>query len=185
MQRAVLIHGWEGYPEEGWRPWLTKELEAKGFEVFVPAMPDTNHPRPEAWLEHLQKIIGPPDSDCILVGHSLGCPTILQYLQRLTGDEVIGAAIMVAGFFEHIDDDYEEIKPFVAPTLDWDAILAHCRRFAVIHSDDDTVVPLPYAERLAEHLGVSVRLQHGYGHFSGSDGIDTAPCILQAIESIS
>ena len=29
MQRVFIIHGWDGYPEEGWFPWLKKELEAK------------------------------------------------------------------------------------------------------------------------------------------------------------
>jgi len=38
MKKAVLIHGWEGYPEEGWRPWLKEKLEANGFQVFVPAL---------------------------------------------------------------------------------------------------------------------------------------------------
>lgn len=43
-KRVFLIHGWEGYPEEGWRPWLKKELEQRGFTVIVPAMPDTATP---------------------------------------------------------------------------------------------------------------------------------------------
>ena len=38
-RRGFLIHGWEGYPEEGWRPWLKNELEKRGFTVSVPASP--------------------------------------------------------------------------------------------------------------------------------------------------
>ena len=41
QKRVVIIHGWGGYPDEGWRPWLKHELETKGFLVLVPAMPDT------------------------------------------------------------------------------------------------------------------------------------------------
>jgi len=33
-KRVFLIHGWEGSPEEGWRPWLKKELEKRGFKVI-------------------------------------------------------------------------------------------------------------------------------------------------------
>jgi esterase/lipase len=36
MKKVFIIHGWDGYPEEGWFPWLKKELEKKGFSVFVP-----------------------------------------------------------------------------------------------------------------------------------------------------
>ena len=30
MKKVFIIHGWEGYPEEGWFPWLKKELESRG-----------------------------------------------------------------------------------------------------------------------------------------------------------
>lgn len=45
MKRVFIIHGWEGYPEEGWFPWLKKELEEKSFAVQVLVMPDTDKPQ--------------------------------------------------------------------------------------------------------------------------------------------
>jgi len=57
LKKAFLIHGWEGYPEEGWRPWLKNKLEKEGFSVFVPAMPDTKYPKMDVWLKHLAKIV--------------------------------------------------------------------------------------------------------------------------------
>lgn len=36
MKRIFIAHGWDGCPEEGWFPWLKKELEIREFEVFVP-----------------------------------------------------------------------------------------------------------------------------------------------------
>lgn len=44
-KRVFIVHGWDGYPEEGWFPWLERELEARGFEVHVPALPDASTPR--------------------------------------------------------------------------------------------------------------------------------------------
>ena len=35
MKRVYIIHGWEGYPEEGWFPWLKKELEDRGFDALL------------------------------------------------------------------------------------------------------------------------------------------------------
>lgn len=40
MKKVYIIHGWEGYPEENWLPWLKLELESGGFEVNVPQMPE-------------------------------------------------------------------------------------------------------------------------------------------------
>jgi len=31
-KRVFIVHGWGGHPEEGWFPWLKKELERRGFE---------------------------------------------------------------------------------------------------------------------------------------------------------
>jgi len=45
MKRAYIIHGWDGYPEEGWFPWLKKELENKGYHVEIPSMPNSKHPK--------------------------------------------------------------------------------------------------------------------------------------------
>ena len=48
--KAFLIHGWEGYPEEEWFPWLKKELKNRGFQVQVPAMPNPEYPKIEKWV---------------------------------------------------------------------------------------------------------------------------------------
>lgn len=33
-RRAFIIHGWEGYPGEGWFPWLKKEIVEHGKGHF-------------------------------------------------------------------------------------------------------------------------------------------------------
>lgn len=62
--RAFLIHGWAGSPEEAWRPWLRDELESRGFEVKMPAMPDSEHPKMEAWVKTLSQTVGDVDENC-------------------------------------------------------------------------------------------------------------------------
>ena len=44
MKRAIFIHGWGGFSEEGWRPWLQQKVEQSGWQVINPAMPDTGTP---------------------------------------------------------------------------------------------------------------------------------------------
>jgi hypothetical protein len=50
MKRVILIHGWDGFPNNCWFPWLKKELEDKDFEVIVPAMPNPEHPKVKPWV---------------------------------------------------------------------------------------------------------------------------------------
>ena len=183
MKCAFLIHGWEGYPEEGWRPWLKKELEQRDFEVFVPAMPDTVNPKMEAWVNHLIKIVEAPDSDCYFVGNSLGCITILRYLETLKENQKISGVVLVAGFSD--DLGYSELKSFFQTPINWEKIKAGCSKFVVIHSNDDHVVPVRYANILKEKLNAEVILEQNKKHFSGDDGIMELPSALAAVIKLS
>jgi len=116
MKKVIIIHGWEGSPQSNWFPWLKKELEAKGFVVEVPIMPDTMNPTLENWLAHLKKVAGEPNENTYFVGHSLGVITILRYLESLE-DKKVGGVVLVAGFPEPIG--YEEINTFFVKPLDY------------------------------------------------------------------
>lgn len=89
-KRVFVVHGWSGYPEEGWRTWLKSELEKEDFRVFVPTMPNTDNPKLNSWLKRLIKTVGTPDKNCYFVGHSLGCITILRYLETLKKNQEVG-----------------------------------------------------------------------------------------------
>src|SRR5437773_69691 len=108
MKRVFIIHGWEGFPEEGWFPWLKKELEVQGFEVQVPVMPNTDEPKIGEWIPFLEKLVGTPDEDTYLVGHSIGGQTVLRYLSGLNKNLKIGGAIFVASWIYRLTGDMSE-----------------------------------------------------------------------------
>ena len=183
MKRVFIVHGWEGYPEEGWLPWLKKKLEAQRFRVFVPAMPDAAHPKMNAWVNHLTKIVKNPDAECYFVGHSLGCITILRYLETLKGREKVGGAVLAAGFTS--DLGYEELHSFFTKPLHWRNIKTHCSKFTAIHSDNDPYVSLHYADFFKKKLNAEIVLEHAKKHFSGDDGIMELPSAYNALLKMS
>jgi predicted alpha/beta hydrolase family esterase len=183
-KRFFLIHGWGGLPHEGWRPWFIEQLQKEGHEVTALPMPNTYHPQCSEWVNYLRECVGTPDADCFFVGHSLGCITILRYLETLKKEESIGGVVCVAGFFEDLGKGYEEIFGFVERPVDWEAVHQHCKKFAVVHSDDDAVVPLLFAKHLAEHLGCDVQCTTGKRHFGLKDNTVQVPEVLHAIESL-
>ncbi|MBI2529833.1 MAG: alpha/beta hydrolase, partial [Candidatus Diapherotrites archaeon] len=138
VKRAFLIHGFRGRPNRGWRPWLKKELGKLGFSVSVPAMPDANNPKMNAWVKHLADVVGTPDKDCYFIGHSLGCITILRYLESLGKNKKVGGAVLVAGFSD--DLGIKELHDFFTRPVDWKKIKSNCRKFVAIHSDNDPYV---------------------------------------------
>ncbi len=107
-KRIFIIHGWDGYPEEGIFPWLKKELQDKGFEVFNPSMPDPKRPKMETWVQYLSEQIGEPDKNTFLFGHSIGFQTILRYLESLPSDKKIGGAVALAGWVNLTDEAFED-----------------------------------------------------------------------------
>ncbi len=163
-KRVFIIHGWGGDPGSNWFPWLKEMLEKRGMEAVVPRMPDSENPKLAAWLETLRKAVGGPDAETFMVGHSLGCITILRYMQGLGDEDKIGGAVLVAGFTE--DLGIKQIVNFLDGPVDWKRINARCKRFVAIASDNDGYVPLRQSEILKEKLGAKVLMQQGMGHFN-------------------
>lgn len=213
IPRLFFIHGYGGSPEdERFAPALM-ELEKKGFSVNAITMPETDHPRKDAWVGALRESIGEPDRETFLMGFSLGCITILRYLEELgrercvmvrriagpalrgsaqslapQGDKpamprtitaseehyVLGSALLLSGFFEDLGPDFTELRSFIDMPVDWSAVKCSCGVFSVVHGDDDPLVPLPFAERLAKNLGVQLQVEHAIGHFNTAYGVQRA-----------
>jgi len=139
MKRVVIVHRWEGGSHDDWRPWLKTELEKIGYEVLVPDMPDTNVPVIEKWVGKLSEIVGIPDSETYFIGHSIGCQTILRYLETINTQ--VGGALFVAGWFnlENLED--EEIaqiaKPWIETSINIERLKTVLSKSILLISKDD------------------------------------------------
>lgn len=165
MKKVVIVHCWDGYPDYCWYPQTKKELEAKGFEVIVPAMPETNLPKLSLWLPKLQEVAGEPNENLYLVGHSAGCITILRFLEQLADNQKIGGVVLVAGFVDNLG--YEELNNFFETPINFEKIKSKAWHFLAINSDNDPYVPLKHGDFLKEKLGAKLIIKHNMGHFSG------------------
>lgn len=179
QKRVFFIHGWGGSPEEGWRPWLKEELEANGFTVINLPMPNTNYPQMNEWISTLQDAAGIPDKNCYFVGHSLGCITILRYLEGLTESQKVGGALLVAAFTD--DLDIKEIKNFFIKDISWEKIKKRCSKFIVLLSDNDPYVDVSYGKIFEKKLNAKVIIKHNMKHFSGDDGTVELPEALSSV----
>lgn len=183
MKRAVIVHCWDGNSDYAWYPWLKAQLEKQGYEVSVPDMPDPDPPILATWLPHLQKVIGQPDDELLLVGHSIGTVTIMRYLESLESGRV-GKVILVAGFTDQLG--FKELENFFETRLNFAAIRDKSKDgFVAIQSDDDPFVSEQYGERLKEELNAKLVIKHGAGHMSGSvDGEQACTELPEVLENI-
>jgi len=187
-KRVFIIHGWEGYPEEGWFPWLKRELEAKGFEVKVPQMPDADNPRIQNWVPAIAEIVGKPDKNTYFVGHSVGCQAITRYIESLPEKSKVGGVIFVAGFFKSLtglgeEPGFEETeKDWLGTPLDMEKVKKHLKHSVAIFSDNDPYVPMDNQDDFRDKLGCKIIVEHEKGHFSGpSDGIKELQVVLEEL----
>lgn len=183
MKKVVIVHCWDGYPEYCWYPQIKKELEAKGFEIIVPAMPETNLPKLSLWLPKLKEVADDPNEDLYLVGHSVGVITILRYLEQLAEGKKVGGVVMVAGFTDNLI--YEELKNFFETPINFEKIKTKTDHFVAIHSANDPYVPLKHGDILKGKLEAKLIFKHDMGHFSGAvddtKSITSLPEVTEAI----
>jgi len=150
-------------------------------------MPDTVTPLLDKWAPYLAKIVKTPDENTYFVGHSLGCITILRYLEALKEDQKVGGAVLVAGFAHDLEyDGYKgELSSFFRTLVDWERIKKHCHKFVAIHSDDDPWVQVKHNKIFKEKLKAVSKIMHQMKHFSGDDGINELPIALESVLKIS
>ncbi|MEW6617604.1 MAG: alpha/beta hydrolase [Patescibacteria group bacterium] len=191
MKQVFIIHGWDGYPEEGWFPWLKKELELRGFSVVVPQLPQSEEPRIRNWVPEVQRIVGVPNKDTYFVGHSMGCQTIIRYLEGLPDGIKIGGAVFVAGFLKRLtnledDDTVKDVeKEWLSTPLDLKRVSFHLSKSIAIFSDNDPYVPLENKKDFKEQLNSELIIEREMGHFSGSTGTKELPIVLESLLKIT
>lgn len=179
IKKAYLIHGWDFNSKMHWYPWVQKELEKKGVKVFAFDMPDTENPKIEKWVKYLEQKINPDDLDehTYFIGHSIGCQTILRYLEKLHKHKRVGGCVFVAPWLKLINLGSEEMKiahPWMNSPIDFSRVSDHCNNFLAIFSDNDPYVHMDEAEKFKKFLGAQIIIKKKQGHFDNSERIPEA-----------
>jgi predicted alpha/beta hydrolase family esterase len=182
MKKVIIIHGFNATPNGGWRAWLMGELAALDVYACALPMPSPEAPSPDAWVEEIRRVVErEAPGDVCLVGHSLGVPAILRYLER--GAEAVAGAVLVSGPIEPIAVNHV-IAPFLAEPFDFPKIRSRIGRVAVIHAHDDDRVPFSQGERLARELGAELIAIPNGGHLNGKSGWTELPQALEALKTM-
>ncbi len=182
--KVFLIHGFEGMPNGGWRPWLMGKLALDDVYACALPMPLPYTPTKDGWVQEIKRAIPEPGENIFLVGHSLGVPAILQYLHGLPDGVTIGGAVLVSGPYHNVDDGYSVLlESFFEPAYDFARIKKSCKNFVVIHGANDTVVKFSDAEEFSRALACKLISIPNGGHLGGSDGWRELPQALSALKN--
>lgn len=186
MKRIIIVHQWMAGADGDWRPWLKIELEKLGYKVFVPEMPDIDTPIIEAWVTKLTEIVGTPDTNTYFIGHSIGCQTILRYLETI--DTPVGGAVFVAGWFnlENLEsDEIREIaKPWIETPIDLEKVKSVLPKATLIISDNDPFGCFEENKNKFSKIITKEIVLSGAGHISADDGLTELSIVLEEIQEI-
>jgi len=182
--KVFIVHAWNESPTSCWYPWLKQELEARGMEVQVPGMPNPAAPNIETWVSKLRELVPEPNEQIYFVGHSVGCQTILRYLEKLPDEQKTGGAIFVAPWtrLTGLSGASQQIaKPWIETSINWQAAKTRCPRFFALFSDNDEWVSLSERTIFKDKLNAQTEVIANAGHF---DKMTELPEVLELVERL-
>lgn len=157
MKRAVILHGTDGAPEENWFPWLKGELEQRGYEVWVPHMPNNHTPNRQVYNNFLFNSDW-DFTDNLVFGHSSGAVSVLNLLQDERCPHIKTGVLV--GSWARMDDtdlDREQFKDLFPPDgFDFEKIKRKTDKLFFLHGDNDPYCPLEQAKWLADQTGSEI-----------------------------
>jgi predicted alpha/beta hydrolase family esterase len=173
MAHVFIIHGWGASPEKEWYRWLAMKLEQRGFTVTVPRMPNPERPSINEWTAKLSEVAG-SEAKPYFVGHSIGCQTILRYIER-SGKPASGV-LLVAPWLHlkeaayETEQDKETAREWLSTPIDFKAVRKRMGSCRVIMARDDPFVPVEDSEIFRKELGASINIMPVKSHFTAEDG---------------
>ncbi|MFA5925629.1 MAG: alpha/beta fold hydrolase [Parcubacteria group bacterium] len=132
MKNAIILHGTGDSPNDFWFPYLKRELEARGYEVWIPSLPNADNPNLKDWLPFILEN-GKFSADTIIIGHSAGAQIILSLLEKI--DVKVSQVILVSGYAKALRKDMNSEKN--VDEYNWEEIKPKSQRFIFINSDND------------------------------------------------
>lgn len=181
---VYIIHGWDGSPREPMCEWLRSRLIQENHKAWALSMPNSEKPELDKWVNKLNESIEDLDQNTILVGHSIGCLTILYYLAGLHPSKKIGGAVLIAPWVTLTGLDSDEasiVKSWTENLPGYTEVAKHVPKITAIFSDNDEFVPRDNWEYFQKTFGTENIIEEGKGHFTEEDGVLEIPSALEAI----
>lgn len=179
---VLILHGIQGYAGIHWEKWLNNSLTAQGHKVLMPNLPNAEHPDRSEWLQTAKGVIADCDlSDLVIVGHSLGVVTALDFIEQAPAS--VKAVISVSGFSK----DYNaELNSYFLreKEINFEKVRKNLKKAVVIYGDNDPYVPQEILILLADKLNVKPIVIKNGGHLNTDAGFSTFPELLTIINGL-
>lgn len=184
MKKIFIIHGFNASPESHWFQWLKSNIEQKDYVCDIVQLTDSAEPKHSQWYQDLSETLKDLDQQSIVVAHSLGCISVLDYLSNVLVHQRIKAFIGVSGFVEKLQS-LPELNTFIQNCqLNNSRLRLNIEQRYMIFSNNDNYVPAPLTIKLGKLLNAQMIEIENAGHFLDSDGFTDFPQLWERLRMI-
>lgn len=174
-KRVIIVHGWEGNPEEPMLKNIGLGLKSKGFEVEIPEMPDPSSPKISSWTNKLKEVVSKNKEEIYFIGHSIGSQAIIRFLEK--ENVLASGVVLIAPWFTLSKKAIEEkesekiARPWLRTTIDFSKVKPAIKNLTCIFSDNDQFVPLNNTNLFQKNLGAKIIIEKNKGHYTAEDKV--------------
>lgn len=198
MTNAIILHGkpqkstyydhdLPSASNDGWLPWLQKELLILGIPTQTPEMFNAWQPDYRIWKKEFERY--DITQDTILIGHSMGAGFIVQWLSEHPKTHVSRVFLVAPSFGDRFTPDDKLECPVLGGMFDFEidpALAERVQSLTLFHSDNDRERVATSVKYIRDNLpDIEYREFHNYGHFRGNRDMpdNTFPELLDTIIS--
>ena len=182
MNKVFIVPGYLASPNDHWFPWLAEKIQSTGALAKIIQFTQPEQPIYTQWQQNLHEQIQDLDENSILIAHSLGCVTTLNFLSNILGSKSVKALICVAGFEEKLSS-LPQLNEYIQQThIDHALIQQHIQQRSVYFSNNDPLVPAALSLHLADLIQATPTEVKQAGHFMGQDGYIQFPQLWDQVK---
>ena len=176
MKKIYLVHCWDGKSSDGWYPWLAEKISDKNVDLIKFDMPNTACPKIDEWVGTLNSKVDFLNDETYFIGHSIGCQTILRYLE-IKEITKIGGILFVAPWLDLLpeaiedEDSYNTAQPWINTLIDFEKIKQFTSNINCIFSNDDYFVSIEQEKEFRNKLNAKTIIVNNKGHISQDDNV--------------
>jgi predicted alpha/beta hydrolase family esterase len=156
MYSLVFVAGYLNSEPEHWQRIWYKQMQ----NTYFVEQDNWKYPNKEAWIERLDETLKQIDGDIIIVAHSLGCNTVVEWANTNQNSHIL-SALFVAIPDTQREDFPQNIVGFEHPPMKqlWFPSLA-------VISENDPYASLERSKEIASIWGSKISLVGKKGHIN-------------------